>query len=1655
VRRISAGAGGEVFLAQDQVTGSRHAVKVLPVQVRPDSINQLHAEFAQLTELAHPGVVRVYDAGVSSVGGWAGRPFVVMAFVDGATLAETLAAYSAPAERFKQFALAAEALADALAYLHGRGVVHGDISPANVRCGADGKPILIDFGLARRRADALANANGAVSGTLGFLAPEALLGERGPAGDLFALGATLYDAWSGSPPFGLGLESVQRVWQGLPPTPSSLHPGLTTGWDRLLLRLLAPAVEDRPSSARELLQEIRRETSGPAVSVEADLSIPFPAGDPLAGVVVGRKHEEQALFRHLELLSEGAACASVVAIVGSSGSGRKTLVRRALRQARLAILSQSIPVFDIEERSCSDLLAAVAGRIDAASSFQESAGKSQERLAQLIAALEQRSLAHPLCLVLGGSPEDEALAAAVAWNPPTRRLLVVIPCQHAPEREGCVAIPLGPLSRESVAELAQRGAGVVPPETVLNYLLAASAGTAGVVSVLVRGWIRNVREGKAHEPSGMDGDLDLDRVLDASFSALSQAARFFVTGVALSSSRAKSMLTTEVAGTVAEREALAAGWVTSDGTCDIPALPSSRHLEALWRAVARDENLKGVARQALPGLADDAGRLAEVHDVLGDNARAAADFWQAMREAHGAAAWNRVVYLGRRARAASQDSGTQEEHLLLANALGILGRYDEALALLNAAAAPETPQATARLAERKAWLLGRRGDPDAARRILDQAISQIPADSEDSLLLRARLARMLVSSGHFAEALAVAQPAMEARSGAGFAATESAILALAFAGRIADAGSLLASLKPESGDDNGRSLLGRAHALTGLVLQLEGRPLQAAEAYRKAVDDYEQARDLHGIAAATFNLGCTLAEIGNYTGAIAALERSIRDLGRLGAVTDHALAVFNVGQLFLQLGEVEAVARAIRQLEDDARASSIETLRAYGVLLTAELQRKRRALKDSLASYASAAEAFARLGMQPMVELARLGRADCLVMEGKFADARAILGQITADTGSERAQAGALSSSAELLLLARARLALADVETNHDEGTALAQSLLLHADTAKLLGRRPMAWRMASLAAAWFSRRDDARAGSALWLSQTIFQEMKMNTPAKYWSGLASEAEIPLLERHLGEGKGPGDGHDRAVLLEGRLRRLLRINKRLNSELRLSRVLETIIDTVIELTDAERGFLLLKDGNGELVVKVARNIDQTSLEGPDFVLSRSIAKQAADSGEPVMTVDAAGDRRFSEHLSVSDLHLRSVLAVPLLVKGNVVGTLYVDHRLRKGVFGDDELAMVMDFAEQGAIAIENARLVSELRRREQQVQSLNRRLERELRVQEAALSHVRVELKESRQAAALRYDYREIVGRSPSMLDLFRLLDRVTDTGLPVVIEGESGTGKELVARAIHFNGPRKDRAFVSENCAAIPETLLESTLFGHVRGSFTGAERETRGLFSIADRGTLFLDEVAEMSPAMQGKLLRVLQEGEFHRVGGERSEKVDVRILVATNKNLIQLVEEGKFRKDLFYRLSVVRLHLPPLRERREDIPLLVRHFLEKAARPTSAAAKNVEPAAMAKLCGYAWPGNVRELENEIARAGAFAGAAVSIADLSSHIQAGQDPSEAAGSEPDSLRLRQRVERVERLLIREAMNRVQGNQTKASLLLGLSRFGLQKKLRRYNLGS
>jgi transcriptional regulator with PAS, ATPase and Fis domain len=292
---------------------------------------------------------------------------------------------------------------------------------------------------------------------------------------------------------------------------------------------------------------------------------------------------------------------------------------------------------------------------------------------------------------------------------------------------------------------------------------------------------------------------------------------------------------------------------------------------------------------------------------------------------------------------------------------------------------------------------------------------------------------------------------------------------------------------------------------------------------------------------------------------------------------------------------------------------------------------------------------------------------------------------------------------------------------------------------------------------------------------------------------------------------------------------------------------------------------------------------------------------------------------------------------------------------------------------------------------------------------------------------------------------MLRLVDRVTSAEIPVLISGESGSGKELVARAIHVNGPRAGRAFVSENCGAIPEGLLESALFGHVRGAFTGADRPRAGLFEVADRGTLFLDEIGEMSLAMQTKLLRVIEDGLVRPLGSERARKVDVRLIAATHRDLEAMVRARTFREDLFYRLNIITIRIPPLRERGSDVPLLVQHFLQRHGGGKA----RVTRAAMDRLSAYPWPGNVRQLENEIRRAIVLTDGIIDVEQLSPEIGRG------GGAKPQEvgLNVRSRIDALETRLVREALERTRGNQTQAAKLLGLSRFGLQKMIKRLGI--
>ncbi|MGD2114088.1 MAG: sigma-54 dependent transcriptional regulator [Acidobacteriota bacterium] len=305
-----------------------------------------------------------------------------------------------------------------------------------------------------------------------------------------------------------------------------------------------------------------------------------------------------------------------------------------------------------------------------------------------------------------------------------------------------------------------------------------------------------------------------------------------------------------------------------------------------------------------------------------------------------------------------------------------------------------------------------------------------------------------------------------------------------------------------------------------------------------------------------------------------------------------------------------------------------------------------------------------------------------------------------------------------------------------------------------------------------------------------------------------------------------------------------------------------------------------------------------------------------------------------------------------------------------------------------------------------------------------------------------RYTFTNIIGSSRRMQEIFRLIERVARTSSTVLIHGESGTGKELIARAVHFASARADAKFLSINCGALPENLLESELFGHVRGAFTGAVREKKGLFQESDRGTLFLDEIGEMTPAMQVKLLRALQEKTVRRVGGNVEEPVDVRIIAASNQDLEERIAAAEFREDLYYRINVIPIHLPPLRRRREDIPLLAEHFLEKFCAELGVEHKQISVDAMSLLESYPWPGNVRELENIIERAVALStGDTITSRDLPRQLVEGRLPRRESITLPDEgLDLEAYLETVRADLMAQALDRTGGVQTKAAELLGMS---------------
>ncbi|MDC0722938.1 sigma 54-interacting transcriptional regulator [Nannocystis bainbridge] len=842
-------------------------------------------------------------------------------------------------------------------------------------------------------------------------------------------------------------------------------------------------------------------------------------------------------------------------------------------------------------------------------------------------------------------------------------------------------------------------------------------------------------------------------------------------------------------------------------------------------------------------------------------------------------------------------------------------------------------------------------------------------------------------------------------------------------------------------------LQARIDQVRGNLAHLRGQLGRAEAAYERAAAGFERAGEGIGRTLLAANLAALAILSGELGRGLEHGRQALRGYLALGRVQALPELAENLVQLLVRAGAQAEAVRLHVLLAQTLSGTSGSLAQARLGRVQAELvwgERLRGQGSDAAVAhaFAAAAEALQGAGATRDACEARLRAAAAARRSGQPARAVELLaaaeqGLGEGDEGLEVTAAleGVLTAAAGGVPgeLARACLRLAELPPPVELAAR---------------GRLELAWHYDHVLHAILSPSDPrrpalARRAAHTWeaLMSKIPELDKPSARAALLAESGDRAAVAALVSDLPESTGETAGEAPQAEVgrrSGDAGHLLRMYRRLVREDDLGRLLAQVVDAAMELCDAERGAIAVlpsppaRGAEAAPPTLIAREL----AGGPGGTFSRSVLDRVLAEGTPILSVDAITDDRFGQSRSISHLNLRSVLAVPLVHRGALLGALYVDHRLRRGAWGEADLARLEEYAELAALAIAHRGAVAALAERGRELAALLEERELEVRgLREAARTPE-------------RRGYRNMVGGTGSIQTVFRLVDRLADSDVPVVIYGESGTGKELVARAIHDGGPRKARPFVAENCGAIPETLLESVLFGHAKGAFTGAQRATPGLFEAADGGSLFLDEIGEMSPAMQTKLLRVLQEGEVRRVGETAVRKIDVRLIAASNRDLDAMVAAGQFRKDLLYRVRVVKVELPPLRARTEDLPLLIEHFLGKYDRGRRL---TVSAAAIRLLARYAWPGNIRELENEVQRWVALCEARVEPDDLSPAIR--EAPASGAPA-ADDLRLRPRVERLERELIDRALQQASGNQTRAATLLGLSRFGLQKKLRRLESG-
>jgi transcriptional regulator with GAF, ATPase, and Fis domain/tetratricopeptide (TPR) repeat protein len=1625
LRLLGRGGMGEVFLAADRERPQAPVALKYLVGAAAGS-RPLREEFLRMSRLRHPNLIQVYDLETDAE---RGEPFIVMEYAPGEDFCT--AARRAPLAEIIERALQVCA---GLGYLHSQGLAHRDLKPENLivtpaREGDGARVRLLDFGLA---ADprALQGGGEAPAGTLPYMAPELFRGEWvDHRADLYSLGMVLYQAAAGRLPFtpDSGAGWIQAHLSEAPSPPSAWRPGLDAGFEAVVMRLLRKRPAERYQSAAQVEEDLRR-LAGAALLPAS------PAPWQRSPRLVGREAEVSLLQRLLAAIvaPEAPATPPLLFLHGPPGSGKSRLLEEARRLARAQgievrwLSPGADPAGGLEEAGASGpalLLIDDLHRADA------------DALRRLARRLRRR--------------EGERLAVVLSSGEPAARLHPDLHSLCDPE-EGGSEVELRPLEGGGVRELIASILRQPDPAAVPELLVRQAAGnprfavewTLSLVERRIVEW----REGAPRidlaaleataAPSALV-ELAAQRLHDLSVPATALLRALTALGRPCGGPEAAA-----VSGLEPESLAAAAAELRNRGLlASAPAEGEGGEPDAAPLALPHAALADAVRRQAGEALRPFHTRAAELCEAAGtDASERAAHHW---REA-GALERVRPLAIAAAARAeAAGDSGRQVRLL------------EWALEATPAAARRERVSLLHKIVQAHRAAHFFQGSGEAARRLLaeaEQETEHAPLVRDTLVSLHSACARL--SKYDEAERLAERietllrahpDPALEARYRrdrathlAGLGRTEEALPLIRRASELyreaglqpesalclhnlgsftisarspAEAEPLLreaASLLRECGDPR----VGFPLGALGMAEALQGRWEESVRLAREARDHHLRAGTTGILPTISLWEGVGLHGTGRLDEALSAYEEAIRLSQREGLANVRLEACELLGNLHRLLGSLQ---RARQLHEQGLRLARKSGPPAQIPFLAAALSEDLLAAGDPAAARPLAQEAIER------------------------ADAQ----------GHRRARLRAG------LALARLRLEEGDMEQGREALEFCRQVLrpeFEHADSARieeLETRLRLRLEERTQAAAALARGlEHARAGSLWWSEAALLalavdggllepsSEQARRLPEileTVAGGIADPAVAGLVRSapawrdavgRVAAASRPQPATGAFLPERQALRTLAEMGRILRTVEDPRRLASTLLESARSLVGADRALLVLTgpDGGG---ARAAASSDLEAESEPE-ALEFSRVALARGLEKPLLVLDAPGDPDLRASPSIERFDIRSIACLPLRVSGALVGAIYLDSRGRALEAGPAHLRLLEAFAHQAAAALDSAR----------------------------SLETLRSERERLRGRARERYRFHALLGRSPAMQQVYDLLEPFSKSDLPVLITGESGTGKELVARALHWNGPRRDGPFVAESCAAIPETLLESELFGHVRGAFTGAEQDRRGMFAEASGGTLFLDEIGEMTPPLQAKLLRAIQEKEIRPLGAARALKVDARIVAATHRDLGQAAREGAFREDLLYRLRVLTLRLPPLRERLEDLPLLARHFLAEHRREHGRGPVDLAPEVLERLGRCAWPGNVRELRGEVLKMAMVAsGERVERRDLESHPELFASilrPARRAARPPAGT-----LRDLERRQVERALEAAQGDKEKAARLLGLSRATLYRKLKRYRIGA